>query len=1017
MTNSSKYDELQAYHQNLLKQYEAGSPSEELINNIQDYVKRVREEAELVSDPQDREQLRANLSFWASIIYDATGTYPNTTLRPFNKLRIELAKIEQAIAAQEALRGVLSDVQLEAVLISLRQKQSELQARLSGTGVIIQQGAGDVVASVIGSNAGRDIISGDIVTGHQYTVITRYLDETQLAQARQRYLRTLIRAHNTLPLAALGNEESADNKVRLENIYVALDTTTQISPNDKEKERFGLYRDENHLLSVLEAATQNKRLVILGDPGSGKSTFVRYLATALASAYLEERPLSEGWKPGLWPILMNLRNLTQHLSGFNPRSLSASERNRELTKVFEAQWRSDLWALGAADLADELLNSIAKGEVVLIFDGLDEVPEDLRPYVSQGIQAITKAFPAIERILITSRIRSYVGQSILHGFPTCTLAPFNYDKIQAFVTAWYRTQADLGYLTLAQAEARARNLEYAVHSSRLRELASNPMLLTTMVLLHQWEGVLPAERVRMYSHSIDILLLRWQRSKGDTITTSPALDEVLRDSFKLNQILDRLGYEAQNQQIEKGSDLARFDILALLELPSYLGSIGLAAEFLDYIEYRTGLLIARGSDGRSQTYSFIHRTFQEYLAGRYLISGRRISRMYWGHLEQGQYWQLSARLGAEELFFNQRRVIELLDLAYDLCPVSEPRNETSWRAILWSGQMAALVGKSIIEEDHENPDGGIAYFGRLIFRLAEILTQNRLPPTERVEAGRVLALLGDPRPGVGLLSDGLPDIVWCQVPAGPFLMGSDPRQDSQAHDDEQPMHQVEVPAFLISRYPITNAQFHAFVESGGYQLPEYWTEKGWEIAQSQESRYQSGDVYDLPNHPVVTVNWYETIAFCRWLTEKLQGSGKLAQEQIITLPGEIQWEKAARGIDGRLYPWGNEIDSDRLNYQDTSIGTTNAVGSFPGGVSPYGCEDMSGNIWEWTQDVYRKYPYNVSDRQEDLQSDDEAPRVIRGGAFLNSENEVRCAARFYSSPDMIKNYIGFRIVLSTNSNI
>jgi formylglycine-generating enzyme required for sulfatase activity len=291
-------------------------------------------------------------------------------------------------------------------------------------------------------------------------------------------------------------------------------------------------------------------------------------------------------------------------------------------------------------------------------------------------------------------------------------------------------------------------------------------------------------------------------------------------------------------------------------------------------------------------------------------------------------------------------------------------------------------------------------------------------------AGDLLARLGDDRPGVGLRADNLPDIAWCQVPAGPFVMGSDKQKDPQARDDETPQHEVNLPAYQISRYPLTNAQYQAFVDDEGYQNEAYWTEakaaKYWQAGQVKRRVYKDGKFHDewataphdygpsfnLANHPVVGVNWYEAVAFCHWLSERLG--------QRIRLPTEAEWEKAARGTDGRIYPWGGEADPERMNYGDTGIGTTSAVGCFARGVSPYGCDDMSGNVWEWCATKNGEdYPYNVAeDEWSEAYLSGTDVRVLRGGAFYDADDRVRAAVRFRNNPYFRDRNIGFRVVVA-----
>lgn len=179
-------------------------------------------------------------------------------------------------------------------------------------------------------------------------------------------------------------------------------------------------------------------------------------------------------------------------------------------------------------------------------------------------------------------------------------------------------------------------------------------------------------------------------------------------------------------------------------------------------------------------------------------------------------------------------------------------------------------------------------------------------------------------------------IEWCNVPEGSFLYGDDKETRTTG-------------AYRISQTPITNAQYHAFVDAGGYTERRYWTEAGWQWRTQQEitGPESYGSDSDQPNHPVVGVSWYEAMAFCRWLSEQ---TGKK-----ITLPTEEQWEKAARGTDGRKYPWGNTIDPDKANYWDTKIQHTTPVGSYPAGASPYGALDMAGNVWEWTASPWERH--------------------------------------------------------------
>jgi formylglycine-generating enzyme required for sulfatase activity len=957
------------------------------------------------------------------------------------QVEAELAKIEQGITAQESLRGLVPDEQIEPILRSLRAKQAALQAELTGSGAIAQ---GKKAKAVGERGVMAKKVKGDVITGDHVRKISAgtYVERQEviqpdpaarrLEQLRSRYLTRLTQSCDVLPLADLGGDDETGDEVNLEDVYVALDTQTRVPITKAEKKKQGdpLYRAEERSLTALEAATQTPRLVLLGDPGSGKSTFVKRLTAWLAKAQLGKPSALLGWSTTSWPMLTVLRDLAPRLAELTLEGVSKSEQQRRLVGAIWQQWRADLANLGAAELADTLEDWLAGGAVLLIFDGLDEVPERLRGRVRQAVAAILESYPTIERMIITCRIRSYSGPAVLPGFTSHTLAPFDEVKIRGFIKAWYRTQVRPGRLDAAKAEKSIQDLQEAALSPDLQELAANPMLLTTMALIHQREVGLPRERVRLYNLAVQVLLNRWQKRKG--LNLSERFVAVLGDDRLLRLIMERLAYEAQQQQGAQGpeSDLSRRDILALLEEPTYLGDMSLADEFLDYVDQRAGLLVGRGGDEsgkKPQTYNFPHRTFQEYLAGCYMVAGRRVAREYWRRIEAGDYWYLAGQLGAEELYYNRRSDEILLDLAYDLCPVAAPSSEADWRAVLWSGQMATLPGPEAIRRDQGRRDGGAVYLERLLPRLVQILANEPLRALERVEAGRVLARLGDPRPGVSLRLDGLPDITWCQVPAGPFVMGSDQRKDRLARDEERPQHTVELAAYRISRYPITQAQYAAFVQAGGYGRAAYWPEAEqagyWRPGQVRRYFYKGnafveewaeapagyGPLFNLANQPVVGINWYEAVAYTHWLTERFRAASLLDTNEVVLLPSEAQWEKAARGVDGRIYPWGNEADPDRANYYDTKIGSTSAVGCFPGGVSPYGCEEMSGNVWEWCR---TKWQNSYADYQDDNDLEGDAARVLRGGAFSSDQSNARCAFRNWDDPSIRSDDIGFRVVVS-----
>jgi formylglycine-generating enzyme required for sulfatase activity len=287
------------------------------------------------------------------------------------------------------------------------------------------------------------------------------------------------------------------------------------------------------------------------------------------------------------------------------------------------------------------------------------------------------------------------------------------------------------------------------------------------------------------------------------------------------------------------------------------------------------------------------------------------------------------------------------------------------------------------------------------------MRSTQLSAVARVAAGNELARLGDPRfRADACYLPNEPLLGFVEIPAGPFFMGSDPTRDPQAYRDEAPQHELTLPPYYIGRYPVTGGQFRAFIGHSGHQAEN------------------EGSLYGPANHPVVWLGWLDALKYCEWLTARLRDwegtpeplSTLLRHEGwYVTLPSEPEWEKAARGTDGRAYPWGNEPDNACGNFGGTGIMTTSAVGCFPAGVSPYGIEDMSGNVWEWTRSVWGPYPYPADEagraEREYLEVREGVRRVRRGGAFFSSPRSVRCTVRLGSGPYPHGGGMGCRAVL------
>ena len=229
----------------------------------------------------------------------------------------------------------------------------------------------------------------------------------------------------------------------------------------------------------------------------------------------------------------------------------------------------------------------------------------------------------------------------------------------------------------------------------------------------------------------------------------------------------------------------------------------------------------------------------------------------------------------------------------------------------------------------------------------------------------------------------------CAVPTGPFLMGSNKKHDPEAQDDEVPQHIVQLPAYSIGTYPLTVAEYACFVQATQCAVPDAW------IRQQRQA-----------DHPVVQVSWQDVLAYMQWLAQ--------VTGEPWRLPTEAEWEKAARGTDGRIYPWGDEWDSTRANTWDRARANedrgpllTTPVGSYPSGASPSGVQDLAGNVNEWTSTTYQMYPYQAHDGREDLNP--ETDKVLRGGGWGGLSWHVRAAFR-YSEPSYTDFEVGVRLV-------
>lgn len=827
--------------------------------------------------------------------------------------------------------------------------------------------------------------------------------------ARRHYLDALRRGCRLLPLSDLGRDPSQATPITLDQVYIELGTTTPKKEKKAERDAAG-FVPRAETLSAQEAAAMHKFFVLLGDPGAGKSSFVRQLLASLADAELDGASAPEGFAGHPLPLYLELRNLVGHLTGLKLHGLSAADRKQALAGVIRQQLLAALDPCGCASFAPGLTSAFDAGDGLLVLDGLDEVAEKHRALVREAVLALRERYK-LPRFIVTCRRRSYERDAVFAGIPVHTLAPLDEPRIATFAKRWYEVQAERQNLRPGEAAAASGDAlcRAATADKELRALAGNPMLLTCMAIVHQQDRGLPRERVKVYARAVELLLKRWPAAKGKDVgePLSPALAGFLERTTDLVLLMRRLAFVAHEHNEGAGKGEEAGDLprpLALATLEKQFGDHALANEFLDYIDQRAGLLVGRcGATGNlPATYAFVHRTFQEYLAGCHLICELEVADLR-TKLGGGDYWYLAAQFGIENCLYNEPCGRKLI-AAYpaDLCPDDQPVGERDWRCHLVAAYQVVLQG------------GDQRLTAVLASRLVELLARAALSsPIERAEAGRLLAKLGDPRFDANhwrLPGDAQRGFI--AVLAGRYWLDD---------ETEQP---VQDGSFFVARWPVTNAQFSDFVKAGGYRNRAWWNaavadrlwdEHGFKAQYPDETIVtprDPGEPFNLPNHPAVRLSWYEAKAYAAWLTERLRSAADtppqlaqvLAAGGCVRLPTEAEWVRTARGDTQRYYPWGDHDDPNCANYDETGIQATSAVGCFPGGTSYTnpGVEELAGNVLEWCMDELGAF------------------RVVRGGGWILNARHCRSASRSRFVPSDRGSHLGCRLVLapcSTNGPV
>ena len=850
----------------------------------------------------------------------------------------------------------------------------------TGGGAIVQQS----VETQGGHFIGRDFIQ----------IVQQGVPSAQAAEAVtiiDHYLKALAKDLAGLKLGDIDNalDPTRSKPLELTDIYVPLDTDLQI-PEDADSlgrwltnpqpsggtlllNGMPLQMDgkalsvgpDSRRVSALEALDHHRELVILGKPGSGKSTFGAYVLLSMAQAWRlpadDLTLLGNGWHhSALLPIRVVLRRFAETLLAGQERACAGDLWN------FIAR---DLQDSGIASAQDALatLQRIARNHGALfLLDGLDECGSTaLRGRVEAAVRELMDKAGENCRFLLTARPYAWPrGTAPDQG--VYMLADFSPEQSEQFIRSWYSVVEQRGWKKTADIERKISDLLSARDRDDLRHLASNPLLLTLMAVLHTNKGHLPDDRADLYDEAVELLLLRWNQEIGDDAALLSQLDKPGLTLGHLRAALEKLALEVHRASAgqEGAADIGEMQLLNAWR--PLLGTLDKAELVVEYVERRAGLLIGLGQkvEGGERQFTFPHRTFQEFLAACALSKRQDLAaecaRLARDDSAAG-HWDvvlpLAARIaGAERGAGAADALIEGRDVAARRR--RRPLTETDWRAALLAGQQLKEIGCGLLRSQEHTACITERVADWLVELLKVRLPSGGLAAPQRASAGDVLSRLGDPR----------------FDPERFFL----PRCDDLGF--------VPIPGrddLRFAQYPVTVAQFRAFVEDSGFEPGD-------------------PDCLRDPDHrPVRYVNLAEALAYCEWLT----GTGCLPDGWLADLPDEHEWEHASRGGQPKEwdYWWEGEADPERANYDDTSIGDTSVVGCFP--ANGYGLFDMLGNVYEWTLTTDE---FEHEKRQYETW-------IVRGGSRASSAFGLGCAFRDWNLPDLRNHYLGFRVVLRRSS--
>lgn len=765
-----------------------------------------------------------------------------------------------------------------------------------------------------------------------------------------------------------GLTTGAGQEVRfpIEDLFIPMQTDF---PAPTRRDRSPWTRPSSaHGESALEESLSARRLVILGEPGSGKTTFLRWVAYNLALSALRREPNAArkrlGLESELLPILIRVVELEAHFASCRDteEGPAGADDPGWLPHFLGTLGRVHAWRLPRRFWHEQL----ESGGVMVLLDGLDEARDrQRRTQLARFLDNSVRAYPTC-RFVVTTRSHAYGGQVQLSSFNEALIEPLESDAIHEFLERWcralYPKDPGAGEQYFA-ALVRALNAR-----AEIRRMARFPVMLTALAVVHWNEGRVPEQRAELYE-----LIIRWLlRARSERAGLSSP--EVRGERLQAMALAMQCGPKGRMVLIRLRD--AAHAIRHLFKKQSLSASLQSAERFLEEESSDGGIVSGLGSELR-----FWHLTFQDYLAARALSGLAAVSEQMGVLLHDDRLykweWRETVLLFAGVLRAQGTpKVDRFVDAIVDQLPNG---GDLSSQA-----RVVGLIGSIVRELSPRGYEPADPRYSQMIRRVYGIFAADQaysVSLQEKIEAADALGRAGDHR-----FSDSTS--MWIRFEAGTFWMGAqsanpaaqnyDPRADDDA---ESPVHPVALSAFELARFPVTVSEYDEFIVRAGHAAPENWAEQR-----------------EHPTRPVVDVSWNDAVQYCGWL------SGE--QGRNVRLPTEAEWEFAARGGTDLMYPWGPEAPDDRRANYRRLIRHPSPVGLFPAGTTRDGVVDLAGNVFEWCQDHFATYSSRPLDDPHGAETG--SRQVLRGGSWDSDADALRASHRAAGRPDERLSQIGFR---------